>query len=817
MDSLPNFLTNGDADQNPNLTAGLVALQQQDYHKAITEFDRVYQLELDPSLRLRAQIGLAIAYHQTEQIDKAMEICQKLSKNPNRQIRSWAARHLVLLSQGSSPPSGSISPSIPDSVDPLPSVTGFVPLENQSPKNQPNPVTPNSPPVNSTGFVPLNNLSPTNNSHPHSPNTFPSAAKKNVAPPHLDFSSQIPKSKQSNPTLPVWQNQGRAKKWPSLTKVKLTRLWWIQVFSAIALYETITLLIQFTAITINIILTKIPHFQPIQFFYYLYYQPTWIVITLMGLSAAISPWLIDLILKLFYGWQPLSLTTLKIHSPETAKLLPDFCRQRQLPIPTLGILPTTAPIAFSYGNLPTTARIVISQGLLTQLQDDEIAAIYAGELGHILNWDFFLMSMGLVMLQIPYTIYWQLAEWGNQLHPLLQPLFGFTSAVSYGIYWLVRMPMLWISRARIYWSDRIASDATGNPNGMTRALLKICIGIANEIQTQGKTSWLLEGFDLVTPVGNQQAITIGSLHNLTPWETVLAWDCFSNYQRWLAVNHSHPPLGDRLQLLGSYAKYWKLGTELNFDSSTDKLPALTGEKPQIQGKTKTSSPKKPRSSANLSQLPQPLQSQGAPFFGLCLGLAFGGLVWLVGWLSMLFRFRLLNWLFLDSSWLVAGFMLVGFSFGTILRINSFFPDLKPANLITDPSIPDLLSSTTALPINSQPLRLSGKLLGRTGISNWLGQDLILATPTGLVKLHWLTNFGPIGNLWSAKNRPSQVVGQSVTVTGWWRRGVSPWVDLETLKTTTGKNYLGGQQFWSTLIAIGTGLGGAYLICRGGLT
>jgi Zn-dependent protease with chaperone function len=45
--------------------------------------------------------------------------------------------------------------------------------------------------------------------------------------------------------------------------------------------------------------------------------------------------------------------------------------------------------------LPDTARLVVSKGLFTYLDDDEAATVYAHELGHIVHWDFALMTLEL--------------------------------------------------------------------------------------------------------------------------------------------------------------------------------------------------------------------------------------------------------------------------------------------------------------------------------------------------------------------------------------------------------------------------------------
>ncbi|MDE5104207.1 MAG: hypothetical protein O4807_14910, partial [Trichodesmium sp. St19_bin2] len=173
-----------------------------------------------------------------------------------------------------------------------------------------------------------------------------------------------------------------------------------------------------------------------------------------------------------------------------------------------------------------------------------------------------------------------------------------------------------------------------------------------------------------------------------------------------------------------------------------------------------------------------------------------------------------DWLFGDISILV-GCLAMGFSIGILIRINRFFPDVKLTKLLLNPDLSELLSDLKALPLDSQTIQLKGQLLGKSGMSNWLGQDLILQTTRGLVKLHYSNQLGPLGNLWPKINRPADFVGKSITVTGWWRRGATPWIDINTMKTENGQIINSGHPLWSTIVAFSFAIWGAYMVLIGG--
>ncbi len=808
-----------------SVEAGLAALKKGDYNSAIAHLETVLNVELDPATIARAQMGLIVAYSSSGNLQSAIALCQQLTASTNPQVKQWADNKLAEITHNST--------SVKSA--PTENPTGFVPLDQTPQINQPS----SKQTTEVSGFVPLENLPPPENRQVIPPlgkagegdrrSAVGTDSSNNLTTPRENFIKSTPVGEQkrkqdtvsrnvsapeaqsvlaskppsssvsasSNSTaIPpqphTWRQAERAQRWQPLPvnvgfKPDLTQLWGVQILTAIALFWMLRFILQFGVSFTNDLFVKLPYLEPVQAFYGFYYQPTLPILIALAVLLLLSPWLIDGLLKLFYGNKPLSAETLKTHSQEAVRVLQRLSRDRRIPVPKLGILPTDAPLALTYGNLPNTARIVVSQGLLNQLTDEEIGAVYAAQMGHVLRWDFVLMSLGILTAQIPYTIYRLVAQWGEQWEGfILRGTTGAIAQIAYAIYWLLRWPLVWLSRIRIYFSDRFACDVTGNPNGLSRAILKIAIGIAKDIEQQGKTSWLLEGFDLLMPLGYKQAMSLGSLSSYTAFEPVLAWDILNPHRRWLALNNSHPLTGDRLQLLSRYARHWKLETELNFSRLT--------EKPR------------PNSAFRL---------QIAPYIGVLIGLILGGVLWLLGQVGSFRKIKLLSWLLDDYWWFMVGFVLAGFSIGTLIRINSLFPDITSSTRADETALPDLLADPDALPVNPQPVRFPGKLLGRPGIANWLGQDLILQSRAGLVKLHHLSSLGPMGNFLFWKNRPSQLISRSVTVTGWFRRGATPWIDIDAIATSGGKTSPGGHPAWSTILATGSAILAAYIILRGG--
>lgn len=586
-------------------------------------------------------------------------------------------------------------------------------------------------------------------------------------------STQIIETEPSEPSEPLddyqptWRQAGRAERWSALPPVNQARFWIVQGITVLGSIWLIRSGTWFILQYVNKLLAWIDwpiYLQPIQAFYR---DPFWSVALILAVFFAASPWIWDGILSWFYGQKAFDLKTLETHSPESVRLLKRFFRQAKRTMPELRVLPSQVPLILTYGNLPRFARISVSRGLLNQLADDEIAALYAREASQIQRWDFAIVSWLTLVMQLPYLLYDEAATFGDRFsQPILRGFFAFVSSLGYGFYWLLRWLGLWANRDRTYHSDRTSVSLTGNPNGLIRALLKVAIGSAEDIQRQGRTSAELESLDLLSPAGYAASLTVGSTYSHTPIEPILQWDYQNPYRHWLAISQAHPALGERLYILTRYAQRWHL------------IPELDLEAP----------PARQKSQNVLQQIVywQPLFFQASPWVGLVGGFAIAWLLKFIGWFSPIVGLYRLQWMW-DSQSLLWAWGLIGFGIGTWLRVNRLFPDFTPGAIRNQPNAHLLLMDPTALPTNTLPVKIQGKLLGKSGLHNWLGQDLLLQTPQGLIKLRYASALGALGNLFlqSAKIRPEELTGRRIQIVGWFRRSILSWIDLDHIRNQAG--------------------------------
>ncbi|MBD2411859.1 Zn-dependent protease with chaperone function [Nostoc calcicola FACHB-389] len=739
-----------------SLEAGLVALKQGNYQTAIAHLEPLASSQSNATANLQARVGLVMAYARTGEVSKAIAFCQNLIESNNPQVQEWATRALEHLTKRQKPE--------PESKN---AETGFVAFDNSPPntptsEEKPKDEVTETKSQNIPTMVPLAKLKATVTPPP-------------PPPPLNGFMGSVTRTQAKLFGVIYWRQAQRARAWQPLRKPKLIPLRLLGAGTFIALFWVMREILKLILGFINQALVKLPYVEPLQF---LYNDPTRLLLIALVILMGISPWLLDLLLANLYGQRELTKDVLNGRSREAVRILQRCCQQRHWPLPKLRILPMAAPIILTYGSLPRNARIVVSQGLLEQLADDEIAIIYATQLGHIAHWDFVVMSLVLLVTLPIYKVYQQVSNLGDSISRKVWRLpVTIVASLIYGVWCLLTGTALWLSRLRLYYSDRTAAEITGNPNALIRALLKIAIGIATDIEKQEHTSWQLESLNLVAPISHQQSLSLGTIASHLSFESFLKWDIVNPYGGWFTINNSHPLVGDRIERLCQIARHWHLDTELHF--------------PREQ-------PLEARRQSFLLQI--------APWLGIPLGVLFAGFVWVAWQLAFALKFLNLKWIYEDWSF-ITGCLLIGFSIGTVIRINSFFPDIKPGTVETDDGLPNLLADPSALPIDSISVRLVGKLLGRQGTSNSLAQDLILQSSAGLVKLHHVSWLGQSVN-------HQDLIGRQIIVTGWFRRGATPWIDIQTLETQSGKAVHSPHPIWSTALAVAAQAWGAYVFLSG---
>ena len=846
-------MASSSADYQRIVSEGLRALQQQEYDRAIALLKPVMGDRQGPGgARLKAALGVFQAYGESGQTAAAQKLGQQLKSHPNAQVRDQATyqwNRLFPAPTAASPMAssdGADSGFMPFGDGPEVSTSpnpNFQPLSADPPpqkvvrpkiQSSASPVSPIAPPAapetapkaastSSSPPAPLSNTSPPGRQtiaqrvviNPNTDAAGPGSPSSST--PFEDPQTAAPgaASAEPQPYVPHWRNGDKIAHWgtlPGAPGFEYQVLQWLSViaFAAIATAPFVGL-----AWLYNQFIYQVDWLPGVNNLELIALEPgsfvgIWI---LWAAILVVTPWLIDEGLKRFCQARPLRLLDLNSQCPETGKLLQRQCRRYKITLPQLRLLPTMDLILFSYGFRQANARIVVSQGVLAAVEDGELATLFGAELGHILVGDMRIMGWGSLILSLPFGVYWGTARLMDRWQmPIPRALMIALSAMGYECFRLGRWPLLWLSRARVGYGDRQGILMTGDPNGLSRALVKLAIATTARLHDQKFLSPMLELTQLLLPVPPPQAIALGSLYPHSPIEPYLQWERRNPYRHWLRSNSTHPTLGDRLFRLSQWAERWKLEPE--WDLSRDQADAQTLRYLPRVG------------TACLPPTPFTLWSQSAPTVGALIGIGVGVLLWMPGGIGEMLDWRWLNWMYSDHASLMVGLTLIGFGCGTIIRINSFFPDIKTLGLTTSgtPECPLAaeLNDPNALPINSRIVRLQGQLLGRAPSHNLVAQDWWIQTSTGTLKLHLGDRVGHVGKLWRHWTRPIKP-NQPVEAIGWLRRGATPWMDVDILNHKNSPSHtlikkswtpIDSHPLWSTGLAVVTILLGLWILNRG---
>lgn len=482
----------------------------------------------------------------------------------------------------------------------------------------------------------------------------------------------------------------------------------------------------------------------------------------------LSPFLMDLMQNWLYHTRWVSLAEIQHHSPEAARIIQRICGQQKLKQPRLGIIDDQNPTAFTYGSLPNTARLVVSQGLFTYLEDEEIATVYAHELGHIVHWDFAVMTLASTLVQITYLIYTFARRLGRSGGEKIKNAASTAAVAAYVFYLVGTYLLLYLSRTREYYADHFAAETTGNPNALSRALVKIAYGILEESKQAAEPSRLIEGTRALGIYDAKAATATGTAYRIAQPQQlgrVFLWDMFNPWGWFMELNSTHPLTGKRVRALSTYAE--QLGLETEFDLSRVVAEGKSLDKKKLYG------------NFVLDVLLYAAQAIGI-FGGFILGL-------------------LLVSAKVASGTVIIATVLIGFGIGTFIKTAVMFPNFQFA---ASSDVLELMSNPYASPLRGKPIRLKGELIGRGDAGYQFGSDLKLQDRTGMIYLRYASRFGSFGNFLFGMNRVKNLIGSSVSTVGWFRRGVMPWLDLAQLHTDAGTVVNSYHRFW--LYFTGTG-------------
>ncbi len=167
----------------------------------------------------------------------------------------------------------------------------------------------------------------------------------------------------------------------------------------------------------------------------------------------------------------------KSDNPRLYRIVENLAVTDGLTTPKIYIINDPAPNAFATGRKQTTSAVCVTSGLLEIMNDQELEAVLAHELGHIKNYDMRVNMISFALtavISLLADIMIQVAFFGgNDREESNQTfvLFGLVAAILAPI--IASLIQLAISRQREYLADATGAMTTRYPEGLISALQKI--------------------------------------------------------------------------------------------------------------------------------------------------------------------------------------------------------------------------------------------------------------------------------------------------------------------------------------------------------
>jgi Zn-dependent protease with chaperone function len=502
-----------------------------------------------------------------------------------------------------------------------------------------------------------------------------------------------------------------------------------------------------------------------------------LVIVLNVVTLLVSPRVNDLIYGWLYDVEWVDPEEFRRRSPASMDVVDEVTTEYDYATPKLGIIPDRNPTAFTYGSGRYNARIVVTEGCFEYLEDDELASVVAHELGHITSRDFIIMTLANTVVQILYLVAVNsmkvaqsaganrsssASSKGNPAQAL-----AIVGAVAYVLWFFSEYAVLYLSRTREYAADAFAAEYA-DADDLSMSLIKIALGL---VESEDDPELLKATRNIgITSVeeSKQKGIVYHNTRehdDMAPLLQALLFDLVSPWAHLLEIQSTHPLTGKRVRRLSERA----VDSRFDFADIRERFPV---DRRRLYTEFLR----------DLLVLSLPaLLAVGFPlaYFGAVLAdtLAF-------------------SWFTLVGGWLVA--------VGLAMLLNALYRYSRGEPEET--TVLELLTDVYASPVDGKRVVLSGELIGRGTAGYRFSEDLMFQDDTGLMYLKydsWLPLLGDF--LFSVREVPG-LIGDSVTVEGWYFRATSPWTGLRRLQagdcTIKGFVHLGSYAGAALLITLG---------------
>jgi heat shock protein HtpX len=281
------------------------------------------------------------------------------------------------------------------------------------------------------------------------------------------------------------------------------------------------------------------------------------------LQYLLGPWILELIYKI--KW-----LEMRSVDPSLTDFVERTCREKGIPLPRFGVIEDGNPNAFTFGHYPGDARLVVTTGLIDKLNPGELQSVVAHELGHIAHWDFVVMTVAAIVPLLLYVLYIGTRGGGSRRRGRSGGYLALIGILSYIAYLVSHYIVLLLSRVREYYADEFAGQATGNPEALSTALVKVAYGLATTTKDEKKDdSRMLAArtLGIFDPKSAQVLALAGAAAgNVTPetMSSAMKWDLWNPWAAFFELGSSHPLPAKRIKSLERQADSMGKATRFSF-------------------------------------------------------------------------------------------------------------------------------------------------------------------------------------------------------------------------------------------------------------
>lgn len=435
----------------------------------------------------------------------------------------------------------------------------------------------------------------------------------------------------------------------------------------------------------------------------------------------IAPWLTDLTMRWFYK--------AKFNEPipdYLKEFIDSICKKYNMKYPKIGIIHDGSPNAFTYGRFKNDARIVLTDGIFNLLTEDEVKAVVAHELGHVVHYDMLVMTAVQIIPLIFYAIYEastdvEIDDSDDAKAKVL------VSSIAYILYIISQYLILWLSRTREYKADAFSVDETKKPFSLAEALVKIGFGLSTSPKTS-KHNVSKNNALGIFDVKESKAMTICSVEDgkvaKDKIKNAMKWELWNPWAKWYELNSTHPLISKRLEAISALSSKYNEEPYIKFD------------------------------------LVKP-ESYVDDFIKELIILILPSVIFVVG--------IVLGIIYNNKS-----IFALSMAIAIILSFIKF--KLRHKTNYTKTTVSDLLGEVKVSNITSIPCELNGTIIGRGNPGCIFNEDFVIKDETGIIFVDYNQPLYIINKLFALFKLP-QNFNKQITIKGWYRRSPVPYVEV----------------------------------------